>query len=98
MQYSRPNNSTCYVESGSYSINGGTNWVPFFAEPGQFRANSNGLQDVDVNALNVSSILFRAPGRSGTIANKDFRLEDYSLAGIRVESSTHGSGSLPRSC
>ncbi len=83
-----PNNSTCYVEGGSYSINGGMNWVPFFAAFGQFRTNSNGVQDVDVNALNVSSILFRAPGRSGTIADEDFRLEDYSLAGIRVESST----------
>ena len=81
-----PDNSTCYLESGSYSINGGTNWVPFVAAPGQFRINSNGVQDVVVNALNVSSILFRAPGRSGTIADKDFRLEDYSLAGIRVES------------
>jgi len=76
----------CYLESGSYSINGGTNWVPFLAEPGQFRFNSNGVQDVVVNASNVSSILFRAPGRSGTILGGDFRLEDYSLAGIRVES------------
>lgn len=82
-----PNNSTCYLESGSYSIDGGTNWVPFLAQPQQFRTNSNGVQDVVVNALNVSSVLFRAPGRSGTIANKDFRLEDFSLAGIRVDSS-----------
>ena len=82
-----PNNSTCYVERGSYSLNGGA-WVDFFAAFGQFRTNSNGVQDVNVNAFNVSSIMFRAPGRSGTIANKDFRLEDYSLAGIRVESSS----------
>ena len=75
----------CYLEGGSYSIDGGTTWVPFLAAPGQFRFNSNGAQDVVVNALNVSSILFRAPGRSGTIAGNDFRLEDFSLAGIRVE-------------
>ena len=93
-----PNNSTCYLEGGSYSINGGMSWVPFFAESGQFRTNSNGVQDVDVNALNVSSILFRAPGRSGTILNKDFRLEDYSLAGIRVESSARRFRTPPRSC
>jgi hypothetical protein len=74
----------CYLESGSYSINGGTSWVPFFAQPGQFR-NTNGVQDVVVNALDVSSVLFRAPGRSGTIAGGDFRIEEFSLAGIRVE-------------
>jgi hypothetical protein len=77
----------CYFESGSYSINGGTTWVPFMAAPGQFRINSNGVQEVVVNALNVSSVLFRAPGRSGTILGGDFRLEDFSLAGIRVEPS-----------
>lgn len=82
-----PDNSTCYVERGFYSINGGA-WVDFLAAFGQFRTTSNGVQDIDVNAFNVSSIMFRAPGRSGTIANKDFRLEDYSLAGIRVEPST----------
>ena len=87
----------CYLESGSYSINGGASWVPFLAEPGQFRFNSNGVQDVVVNALNVSSVLFRAPGRSGTIARGDFRLEDYSLAGIRVDSRRRFR-SLPRSC
>ena len=75
----------CYLESGSYSIDGGTSWVPFLAEPGQFRVNSNGSQDVVVNALGVSSVLFRARGRSGTIAGGDFRLEDFSLAGIQVE-------------
>jgi len=77
----------CYFESGSYSINGGMSWVPFMAAPLQFRFNSNGVQDVVVNALNVSALLLRGAGRSGTIAGGDFRLEDFSLAGIRVEPS-----------
>ena len=78
----------CYLERGFYSIDGGATWVTFEAAPGQFRFNSNGAQDVVVNALNVSSVLFRGPGRSGTIAGNDFRLEDFSLAGIEVESAS----------
>jgi hypothetical protein len=85
----------CYLESGSFSIDGGTSWVPFFAAPGQFRINSNGVQDVVVNGLNVSSVLFRAPGRSGTILGNDFRLEDFSLAGIRVDQCVDGCASVP---
>jgi hypothetical protein len=80
----------CYLERGFYSIDGGASWVTFQAAAGQFRFNSNGVQDVVVNALNVSSILFRAPGRSGTILGGDFRLEDFSLAGIRVEPCVDG--------
>ena len=76
----------CYLESGSYSIDGGASWVTFMAAFGQFRFNSNGVQDVVVNASNISAILFSAPGRSGSIARGDFRLEDFSLAGIRVDS------------
>ena len=46
---------------------------------------TNGVQDIAVNALNVSSVLFRAPGRTGTIAEGNFRLNEYSLAGIRLD-------------
>ena len=84
------NGPDCYNEEGSYSVDGGATWVTFFADPTQFRvlANfgvTNGVQDIAVNALNVSSVLFRAPGRTGTIAEGNFRLNEYSLAGIRLD-------------
>ena len=83
-----PNNSTCYVEGGSYSINGGIELGGFLCRAWPVSHQQQRSAGRRRKRANVSSILFRAPGRSGTIANKDFRLEDYSLAGIRVESSS----------
>lgn len=79
----------CYVERGQYMLEYGdgtaSSWIDFTAEPGAMRS-TNGPFTQAINLANVIGIFFRAPGE--TLGEFPFgyqMLEDFSLAGIKID-------------
>lgn len=93
---SEPNNANCtaaiaecYIERGFFMIEygggGNSGWMQFNAFASSTR-NTNGTFDIAMNFTDVVGLLFRAPGETLHAFPGDFKkLEDFSLAGVRVD-------------
>jgi hypothetical protein len=61
-----------YTEQGFYSLDDGANWVAFFANG----LHGNGEVELNLGGINISEILFTAPGVVGS------QKHEFSVAGV----------------
>jgi hypothetical protein len=82
----------CYIETGSFMVQYADGsfgpWSSFNAYANSLR-NTNGLFSMDLSLDNVIGLVFSAPGRvQGNYPAGYYQLNDYSLAGLKVDMPT----------
>jgi hypothetical protein len=84
--------TNCYIESGAFQLGFGdgsfSSWQSFNAFFTATRSG-NGEFALNFDFANVTSLLFRAPGETlGAFSAPNRKLEDYSVAGIKLDVDT----------
>lgn len=88
-------NENGYLETGSYSLDGG-GWVDFAADANKFPSPAtNGEKALDVGGALVSSVAFRAPGQTNCGAfGGGCEGHEYSLAAVDISVAVPEPGTL----